>query len=139
MIDIKNYERLSISKGEIKFYDGAYNKCSNQNVPEIREKINNGTLVCDIEEYQSCSYSTKELKDMYSRLAELEDLIEKGKLVAKIDTKTEMTKEKQDKLEQLDKLRTELINKVNPVILSYNDYVQRVFETIDQQIKELKF
>ncbi len=78
---IKNYERLTISKGEIKFYDSAYNKCSNHNAPEIREKINNGTLVCDIEEYQSCSYTTKELRDMYSRLSKLEDMIEQGKLV----------------------------------------------------------
>ncbi len=97
MIDFKNYERLTISKGEIKFYDGVYNKCSNQNAPEIREKINNGTLVCDIEEYQSCSYSKKQLRDMYSRLAELEDMIEQGKLVEKIEPKTGMTKEQQIK------------------------------------------
>lgn len=91
MIDFKNYERLTISKGEIRFYEDAYNKCSNHNAPEIREKINNGTLVCDIEGYQYCSYSSKELSDMYSRLAKLEDMIEQGKLVEKIDTKTTLT------------------------------------------------
>ncbi len=95
MIDFKNYERLTISNGEIKFYDGVYNKCSNQNAPEIREKINNGTLVCDIEEYQSCSYSKKQLKDMYSRLSNLEDMIEQGKLVEKSESITAPTKEQQ--------------------------------------------
>ena len=41
-------------------------------------------------------------------------------------------------IEQLEKVKVELINSVSPVKLSYTDYVQEVFNKIDQQIKELK-
>lgn len=118
MIDFKNYERLTISKGEIRFYEDAYNKCSNHNAPEIREKINSGALVCDINEYQSCSYTTKELKDIYTRLSQLEDMIEQGKLVDKIEPKIEMTKEQQ--IEKMAKVIDERLLEANLVLGSMN-------------------
>ena len=41
-------------------------------------------------------------------------------------------------IEQLEKVKHELVNKVSPVNLSYTEYVQEVFNKINQQIKELK-
>lgn len=41
-------------------------------------------------------------------------------------------------IEQLEKVKAELVNKVSPVKLSYNEYVQGVFSKIDNQIKQLK-
>lgn len=137
MIDFKNYERLTISKGEIRFYEDAYNKCSNHNAPEIREKINSGALVCDINEYQSCSYTTKELKDIYTRLSQLEDMIEQGKLVEKSEPKTvkerveieleelrEKTKKLDDfiqtsKFQDLSSIQKDLLVQQNNIMVDY--------------------
>lgn len=56
--------------------------------------------------------------------------------------KTMQEKQDQDKIsfavEQLEKVKAELVNKVSPVKLSYNEYVQGVFSKIDNQIKQLK-
>ena len=93
MIDFKNYKRLTIPEGEIKFYDSIYNKCSNSNVPEIREKLDEGIPVSAIEGYRYCSYTAKEISDMYSRLSELESMIEQGKLVERVESKTSSTRE----------------------------------------------
>lgn len=41
-------------------------------------------------------------------------------------------------IEQLKKVKCELVNNVSPVKLSYNDYVQKVFEKINNQINILK-
>lgn len=41
-------------------------------------------------------------------------------------------------IQQLKKLKAELVNKVSPVCLSYTDYVQQVYAKIDNKIKQLK-
>lgn len=46
--------------------------------------------------------------------------------------------QKQLAISELEKLKTELVNKVSPVLLSYTDYVQQVYTKIDDKIKELK-
>ena len=46
--------------------------------------------------------------------------------------------QKQLAIEELQKLKAELVNKVSPVNLSYTDYVQEVFNKLNNQIKSLK-
>lgn len=41
-------------------------------------------------------------------------------------------------IEQLEKVKSELVNEVSPVYLSYTEYVQEVFNKINRQIKKLK-
>ncbi len=69
MIDFKNYERVS---DDNKLYE---NVCSN----------NECSSHCE-DESKNCYISA-----MFDRLAELEDLIEQGKLVKKIEPKTTLT------------------------------------------------
>ena len=44
----------------------------------------------------------------------------------------------QKAIAELEKFRAKLVNRFNPVELSYTEYVQKLFEIINQQIKELK-
>lgn len=74
-------KRLTISHGEISFYGGVCNKCSNQNYPPIKRQLEKGKETYEIKGYEYKSYSTDELKAIYARLAELEDKLESGELV----------------------------------------------------------
>lgn len=44
----------------------------------------------------------------------------------------------QKAIEVLDSMKTYLINNASPILLSYNEYVSKVFEIIDNQIAELR-
>ena len=66
------------------------------------------------------------------KLAKFEDLMEKHNFES-VEELVNYIK----KLE-LKKFRADLVNNVSPVLLSYTEYVQKVFEKIDQQIKKLE-
>lgn len=44
----------------------------------------------------------------------------------------------QKAVEVLSNLKSTLVNHISPILLNYNEYVGKVFETIDNQIKELR-
>lgn len=54
------------------------------------------------------------------------------------DLEERQRESKQLAIWELKKFRADLVNNVNPVLLSYTEYVQKVFEKINQQIKKLE-
>lgn len=60
--------------------------------------------------------------------------------IKKLREENQQLKQSQNQkaIEELEKLKVELVNKVSPVNLSYTDYVQEVFTRLNNQIKELK-
>lgn len=46
--------------------------------------------------------------------------------------------QKQLAIEVLEKFKSELVNKISPIQLSYTNYVKQVYDKINNQIKELK-
>lgn len=101
---------------------------------------------------KSCCDWQNRVADLEAKLAEKDKEIESLKidLEAKdfnINTLMEQRKRKQkfynqDKIsfavEQLKKVKAELVNGVSPVNLSYTEYVQEVFNKLNNQIEELK-
>ena len=72
MIDLKNYKRLTTKKKERNI---VYGNCDANNDSDFKGDYITGTII--------------------DKIAELEDMIEQGKLVLKIEPKTVMTKEQQ--------------------------------------------
>ena len=57
---------------------------------------------------------------------------------ARNDIKYQIENQTQLAIQELEKFRAKLVNRFSPVELSYTEYVQKLFEIINQQIKELK-
>ena len=78
---------------------------------------------------------TKKINQLKQQLAEKEKEITQRLVIQERDYT-------QDKIsfciEQLEKVKAELVNKVSPVNLSYTEYVQEVFAKLNNQIKQLK-
>lgn len=70
-------ERLTIKGGNLKFYEKPYTKCSNKDLPEIKKQVKKGVPFYAIKGYQSTSYNDIQLSNIYSKLLQLEDLMEK--------------------------------------------------------------
>ena len=96
-----------------------------------------------------CKKFIKENKQLKQQLAEKEKKLAEYKRVCTIAHVEDLQIENmllkgkdQDKIsfavEQLNQFKSELVNKVSPVNLSYTEYVQEVFKKIDNQIKMLK-
>ena len=84
----------------------------------------------------------EENNKLKQRLAEKEEQHKQAMQNALNDFLTLRQELNQDKIsfavEQLNQFKSELVNKVSPVNLSYTEYVQEVFKKIDNQIKMLK-
>lgn len=63
--------------------------------------------------------------------------IDKAREVLLQNEKTMIQKQNSKAIEVLSSLKAILVNKVSPVVFSYTDYVDKIFETINNQIKEL--
>ena len=94
------------------------------------------------EEYDN---KDKTIADLEAKLAEKTLTIEqinKAFMENRSLWKGKYERANQDKIsfavEQLSQFKSELVNKVSPVNLSYTEYVQEVFNKVDNQIKELK-
>ena len=102
---------------------GSMFKVSNEFVKGLMDKI------ADLE--AKLADKEKEIEEYADSLSKV--LIEEANL---------SYKHNQDKIsfciEQLNLFKSELVNKVSPVNLSYTEYVQEVFKKINNQIKQLK-
>lgn len=70
-------ERLTISGGEIAFYEPIYAKCSNKNAPEIQKQIDKNIPFYDMVGYKYKNMTIRKIEDIYKKLAKLEDVLEK--------------------------------------------------------------
>lgn len=70
-------KRLTISGGGITFYESVYAKCSNKNAPEIQKQINKNIPFYDMIGYKYEDMTIRKVKDIYNKLGELEDVLEK--------------------------------------------------------------
>lgn len=70
-------ERLTISGGEITFYEPIYAKCSNKNAPKIQKQIDKNIPFYDMVGYKYEDMTIRKVEDIYNKLAKLEDLLEK--------------------------------------------------------------
>jgi len=110
--------------------------------------------MCGVKDNEICNLKNK-IKELEKQLAEKEKEIEKQNrrisLLEKYknDQKTraneyykQYKQANQDKIsfavEQLEKVKAEFVNNVSPVNLSYTEYVQEVFNKLNNQIEELK-
>lgn len=69
--------RLTISGGEISFYEPIYAKCSNKNAPKIQKQIDKNIPFYDMVGYKSEDMTIRKIEDIYKKLAKLEDVLEK--------------------------------------------------------------
>lgn len=70
-------ERLTISGGEIAFYEPICAKCSNKNAPKIQKQIDKNIPFYDMVGYKYENMTIRKIKDIYKKLAELEDILAK--------------------------------------------------------------
>ena len=115
----------------------------NQLKQQLAEKDKEIKELLNYDRCSHCSYgqANKEYREKCSEL--IEELAEvKNSCDYYMNRANDLLLKDQDKIsfciEQLEKVKAELVNKVSPVKLSYNEYVQGVFSKIDNQIKQLK-
>ena len=107
----------------------------NSEIVEFRE-------LGDLIDFENLYYKSLEQRAFLEKqLAEKEDELTGRKKLC--DLRYDQLKQAhQEKIEfavqQLEQFKSELVNKVSPVKLSYTDYVQEVFNKINNQIKQLK-
>ena len=86
--------------------------------------------------YKNCE--CEKWKTDYENCSKLEKLLTKEHQYC-LDNWIASEKDKIDfAIEQFEQFKSELVNKVSPVKLSYTDYVQEVFNKINNQINRLK-
>ena len=128
------------------------NKCShwyknNRVCDELKQQLaEKETRIAELEDKDWYEGTIKQLEEQNERL--IKQLAEKDKEI--LDVKNwwsyqyngEIERHNQDKIsfavEKLEKVKVELVNKVSPVNLSYTEYVQEVFNKLNNQIEELK-
>lgn len=94
---------------------------------------------------QDLEFTTKTANELIEIKHKLEQqLAEKDKEINELNKKITQMEEQdvtfynQLAIQELEKFRAKLVNRFSPVELGYTEYVQKVLEIINQQIKELK-